>query len=258
MISSGWIGRKLIATLAAASIGAGLAVAATGTAHATVPDAWGFALVHSPSGPVAATHWAESVPSPTPTAVSGGPGLEAVRFPNLGFVKGGVVHVTAVTDQLAWCQAQKWQPLAGAEVVVVRCFRKGGIPAFVPFTVTFSASSGTLPGGLHYAYVHDSGTAVVSSFNSVGLLDTVTAAGTGVWLVRLPGPGPASRSGGLQVTAVKKAPAICNVAGWASSATQQVVKVRCYDAVGVPKASGWTLTYQRGRAITGAKPKHFG
>jgi hypothetical protein len=260
MISSRRIGRRLAAAFLAASTGLGLAVVAGGgVAQAGVPQAWGFALVENPSGPVVASHWAESVPSPVPTASPGLPGQETVIFPKIGHFKGGVVHATAVTDRLAWCQAQQWHPSGGAEIVRIRCYRKGGVPVFVPFTVTFAASSGTLPGGLAYAYVHDTGTAVASAFNSAGGPDTVTAAGPGNWVVRLHGPGPASLSGGVQVTAVDPAgPAICDVAAWAPGASQQVIRVRCYSAAGLPMTSGWDLTYQRGRAVTGAKPKFFG
>jgi hypothetical protein len=257
MISMRRMIRRLTVMLAALGVACGLVVAGAGLARAAVPNAWGFALVENPSGPVAATHWAESVPSPVPVATPG-PSGETVRFPGIGFFKGGVVHVTAVTGQFAWCQAQQWRPLGGAELVTVRCYRKGGVPVFVPFTVTFTASSGTLPGGLAYAYVYDTGTAVASSFNSTGLPDTVTALPPGVWRVRLPGAGPATASGGVQVTAVNPAaPAICDVGGQTWTTAQQVIIVRCYTASGVPHASGWTLSYQRGRAITGATPGRF-
>jgi hypothetical protein len=258
MISVRRIVRRLMAVLTTVSVVCGLVVAGAGLAEAAVPNAWGFALVESPSGPVVATHWAESVPSPVPVAIPGAPGQVTVRFRRIGFFKGGVVHATAVTPQAAWCQAQRWRPLGGAEFVTVRCYRKGGIPAFVPFTVTFTASSGTLPGGLAYAYVYDTGAGVAASFNSKGLPNTVTALSFGVWRVRLPGPGPATASGGVQVTAVNAAaPVICDAGGQTWTTTAQIVIVRCYSPGGKPFRSGWTLSYQRGRAITGAKPSHF-
>jgi hypothetical protein len=258
MVSVRRIVRGLTAVLTAVGAVCGLVVAGAGLAQAAVPNAWGFALVESPSGPVVATHWAESVPSPVPVAIPGAPGQVTVRFRGIGFFKGGVVHATAVTGQFAWCQAQRWRPLGGAELVTVRCYRKGGVPAFVPFTVSFAESSGTLPGGLAYAYLYDTGAGVATSFNSKGLPNTVTPMGPGVWRARLPGPGPATASGGVQVTAVNAAaPAICDVGGQAGTTTAQIVIVRCYSAGGKPHASGWTLSYQRGRAITGAKPSHF-
>ena len=112
------------------------------------------------------------------------------------------MHVTAIIDELAWCQAQRWDPTGGKEIVAVRCYTKGGVPTFVPFTVLLTTSSGKRPGGLRYAYVHDNGTAIVSAYNSTGLPDTVSNLATGVWRVRLHGAGPATRSGGIQVTAV--------------------------------------------------------
>jgi hypothetical protein len=256
MMRSGRIGRKLASALAVAGLSCGLAAAAA-PAQAAVPNVWGYALVLKVSGPVAPAEWRESVPSPVPTAAPGLPGQEFVTFPNIGF-KQGVVHVTAIIDELAWCQAQSWHQVAGNEVVAVRCYIRHGVPTFVPFTVMFTDSSGTAPGGLQYAYVHDSPTGIVSSFNSTGLTNTVTPGPAGVWLVRLNGAGPATQSGAVQVTAVNATkPAICDVGGLAWTATQQIIQVRCYTALGAPLKTGWNLTYQRGRAITGAKPKLF-
>ncbi len=257
MISSRRFGRRLSATLAVASMSCGLAVFAAGTAQAN-PQAWAYALVQHPSGPVAAKHWKESTPSPTPSATPGLlVGQEIVKFPKIGFFKQGVVHVTAVVDELAWCQAEGWRPLGGAELVTVRCYKKGGVPVFVPFTVMFTSSSGTLPGGLKYAYVHDAPTGVVATYNSRGMADNVSVLGVGVWRVTLHGAGPATHSGGIQVTTVSPKPAICDVAGQTWTPTRQVVIVRCWTATGKPAKSGWDLSYQRGRAITGAKPKLF-
>jgi hypothetical protein len=251
--------RKLAATLSLAAVSAGIAiVSAAVPAQAATPNAWGYALVLNPSvsGPVAAGYWKESKPSPTPTSSPGVPGQVFVSFPKIGFYKQGVVHVTAIIDELAWCQAQRWYPTGGKEVVAVRCYTRGGVPTFVPFTVAFTTSSGKVPGGLQYAYVHDNGTSIVSAYNSTGLPVTVTSLGTGIWRVRLHGAGPATRSGGLQLTAVNRTtPAICDVAGQSWTTSAQTITVRCYTAAGKPLKTGWNLTYQRGRAITGGKPK---
>jgi hypothetical protein len=259
MISARRLPRRFAATISLAIAGCGLAVvSAAGTAQAATPNAWGYALVLSPSGPVAATNWKESVGSPTPTASSGAPGQVIVKFPKIGHFKQGVVHVTAIIDELAWCQAQRWYPSGGKEIVAVRCYRKGGVPMFVPFTVLFTTSSGKLPGGLKYAYVHDSGTSVVSSYNSTGSANTVTTLSTGVWRVKLPGSGPATHTGGIQVTAVNATkPSICDVAGQTWTTSSQTATVRCYGPAGKPARTGWNLSYQRGRALTGAKPRLF-
>ncbi len=257
LLGSRLLGRRLAATLAVVTMGCGLAVAASGTAEAAT-QAWAYALVLKPSGPVAATHWRESVPSPTPTASPGLVGQEFVKFPKIGFFKQGVVHVTAVTDQLAWCEAQRWYPLGGKEIVAVRCYKKGGVPAFVPFTVMFTSSSGRLPGGLQYAYVHDAPTGVVDSYNSTSMPNAVIPLSVGVWRVTLHGAGPSTHSGSIQVTTVDpKQPAICDVGGQTWTPTKQVITVRCFTAAGKPVKTGWDLSYQRGRAITGAKPKLY-
>lgn len=259
MVSSRRLPRRLAATLSLAIAGCGLAVAsAAGTAQAATPNAWGYALVASPSGPVAASFWKESVASPTPTASPGATGQVFVKFPKIGRFKQGIVHVTAIIDELAWCQAQKWYPSGGKEIVEVRCYRKGGVPTFMPFTVLFTTSSGKLSGGLKYAYIHDSGSSVVSSYNSTGSANTVTTLGTGVWRVKLHGASPATHSGGIQVTAVNPArPAICDVGGQTWTTSSQTITVRCYGPSGKPLKTGWNLSYQRGRAITGAKPRLF-
>jgi hypothetical protein len=259
MFSSRRLPRRLAATLSLAIAGCGLVLATTaGTAQAATRDAWGYALVTSPSGPVAAANWKESVASPTPTASPGAPGQVIVMFPKIGFFKQGIVHVTAIIDELAWCQAQKWHPSGGNEIVAVRCYTKGGVPTFVPFTVLFTTRSGKLPGGLQYAYVHDSGSSVVSSYNSTGSSDTVSALATGIWRVKLHGSGPATHSGGIQLTAVNPTrPAICDVGGQTWTTSGQTIIVRCYRPSGMPLKTGWNLSYQRGRAITGAKPRLF-
>jgi hypothetical protein len=258
MIMRRRINRSVTGALTVLGLGLGLVAGVSGTAQAAVPNYWAFALVQNASGPVTAGRWAESVVSPTPTATAVATGREVVRFPGIGYSKTGVVSVTAVIDELAWCQARGWRPLAGAELVTVQCYVKGGKPQFVPFTVTFAESSGMLAGGLKYAYLYRGAVSTLASFNSKGLGNTVTPVGTGVWQARLPGPGPATPSGAIQVTAVGDKPAICDVGGRAQTTSQQVIVVRCDSKLGVPMATGWTLIYQRGRAVTGALPKFFG
>jgi hypothetical protein len=251
----------MLAGIASVVLGGGLAaVTAVAPAQAAVPDRWGFAFVDTMVGIPALSHQAGSWPPGFTVSVSpGAPGQEFVRFPRIAS-PGGVVHVTAVTDGLpVWCQAQKWFPAGVDEVAVVRCFRAGGAPVFVPFTVMFTRSTpGPFPPGRAYAYVHFSG-GIVSKFNSSGGAVTVTGAGPGAWVVRLAGVGSAGLSGNVQVTAVDPVrPARCKVAKWASSPAGQAVLVRCFDQLVAPLSTGWTLSYQRGRAITGTQLKAFG
>jgi hypothetical protein len=235
-------------------------VAVAGTAQAAIPDHWGFAFVNNPSVPgvPVLARQAGSWPSGVVHVKPGAPGQVFVRFPKIAS-SGGVVLVTAVTAQPAWCQAQKWGRSGSAEEVAVRCYLAGGAPVFVPFTVLYSQSSaGPVGPGRGYGYVHFSPPHVVAQFNSAGAVNTVAAVATGVWTVRLPGLGSAAPAGNVQVTAANAAvPAKCEVSHWHSAPGGQVIQVRCYDKVATPMKTGWTLTYQRGRAVTGKQPKRF-
>jgi hypothetical protein len=242
-------------------LAAGGLVWAGPAAQASVPDNWGFAYVNTPSGVPDLNHQAGSWPAAFVVHTTPGvPGQVFVRFPQIAS-SAGVVHVTAVIDIAAWCQAQRWHPAGPDEIVAVRCYRPGGTPVFVPFTVTFSQSSAsTLPAPLAYGYVHfQPGSGIVTSFNSSGAANTVTPGPTGVWTVTLPGLGPATLAGDVQVTAVNPTVAAkCELQHWAPAASGQSFVVRCYDATTNPLSTGWTLTYQLGRAVTGTQPAFFG
>ncbi|GAA3006773.1 hypothetical protein [Streptosporangium longisporum] len=237
----------------------GLTAMATG-ARAAVPDRWGFALVNITSGIPDPSHQAGNWPAGFNVSVSpGGVGQTYVRFPQIAS-PGGVVHVTAVSDNAHWCQAQKWAPTGPDMLVAVQCYRYGGAPVFTPFSIVFETSSGTLPAPQAFGYVHYNGAGITSQFNSAAGVNTV-AGGAGVWTVQLPGLGSSGFAGNLQVTAVNPAqPARCKVGAWAPSVNAQAVQVRCHNATNVPLNTGWTLSYQRERAITGGAlpPGRFG
>ena len=191
----------------------------------------------------------------TPGAV----GQVFVRFPQIAS-KGGVVHVTAVIARPVWCQAQKWGPSGTDEIATVRCFAPGGAPVFVPFVVMFTISTkGPFPAGRAYGYVHfEPGSGIVTQFNSVGAVNTVTPGPVGVWTVTMPGLGTPGQAGNVQVTAVNTAVAAkCEVNAWASSAARQVFQVRCFNSGSTPLKTGWNLTYQRRRAVMGNQPMLF-
>lgn len=254
--------RRLAAGLAVLFLGAGLATAVAGAAQAAVPDHWGFAYVNKPAvaGIPDLSHQAGSWPSAFKVHVTPGvTGQDFVRFPHIASRR-GVVHVTAVVAAPVWCQAQKWGPSGTDEVVAVRCFRAGGVPVFAPFSVMYTKSSkGPFPAGRAYGYVHFTpGHGIVARFNSSGSTNTVATVSTGVWVVAMPGLGSAKRSGNVQVTAVRAAgPAKCQLSKWASTPGRQLFRVRCYNGLTTPLKTGWTLSYQRRRAITGTQPKRF-
>ncbi|MEV4377770.1 hypothetical protein [Streptosporangium sp. NPDC049644] len=238
-----------------------VAMLATGVtaAQAAVPDRWGFAVVDVTSGIPNPSHQAGSWPGGFNVTVSpGGVGQTFVRFPQIATTK-GVVHVTAISQTAYWCQVQKWGPAGADLVVAVQCYRYGGAPISTPYSIVFEESTGLLPAPEALGYVYYDGTSIVNQFNSAGAGNAV-AGGGGSWTVTLPGLGSAGFAGNLQVTAVDSVqPARCKVAGWIPSGGVQTVQVRCHNATSAPLNTGWTLTYQRERAITGAAipPKNF-
>lgn len=245
-----------------ALVAAGLGSAATG-AQAAVPDRWGFALVDVPSGVPNLTYQAGSWPGGFNVTVTPGlmVGQTYVTFPQIAS-KQGVVHVTAVSDGPVWCQVQKWGPSGLDQVAVVQCYRYGGQPVFTPFSIVFAESSGIfLPiGSEAFGTVFWTGAAIGSQYNSAGAVNTVTPAGPGEWLVSLPGLGSSTAAGNVQVTAVDpNRPARCKVGRWGSTRAAQQILVLCHDAADRPYDTGWTLTYQRERAVTGAAnpPRYF-
>jgi hypothetical protein len=248
--------RLASAGLASAGLATGLVLAAPTAAHAAVPDRWGFAFVDNPSvaGIPDPNHEAGSWPPgfmvhSAPVA----PGKVKVRFPMLA-ARGGVVHVTPVIDIAVFCDAQGWGPSGTSEVVTVRCFRYNGTPVFAPFVVLFTKSTGSaFPAGRAYGYVHfNPAKGIVASFNSAGRANAVSHVANGVWVVKMPRLGTAAIAGGVQVTAADPTgPAKCTLGRWVSKPTVQIFEVRCYHPGVVPLNTGWTISYQRKRSITG-------
>ncbi|MEU6426564.1 hypothetical protein ABZ860_11735 [Microbispora sp. NPDC046973] len=236
---------------------AGLVPAATG-ARAAVPNVWGFAYVNVLAGPPPAARQGLWTPGVITSAIVGPPGLVEVTFPKMPFAD-GVVHVTAVSPNPEWCQVVKWSPIVANLSVLVQCYKYGGAPAYVPFTIVYEQSSGTLSPPEAVASLYYDGASVVSSYNSTAGVNGVAAGPVGVWTATLPGL-PTTPTGNLQVTAVDPAqPARCKVGNWTPSAAGQVVEVRCFDATSKPLKTGWTLSYTRQRAVTGGAkpPKYF-
>ncbi|MFC6086754.1 hypothetical protein [Sphaerisporangium aureirubrum] len=244
-----------------ALIAAGLA-AITTSADAAIPNRWGFAHVNVLSGIPDPAHQAGSWPAGfNVTVTSGGVGQYFVRFPQIGVPLGGVAHVTAISQANIWCQVQRLGTALPDEIVVVQCYRYGGVPVATPFSIVFEESSGVAPVSQALGYVHWNGSAIGTTFNSSGAVNTVMPTGTGIWTVTLPGIGSAGLAGGIQVTASDASlPARCKVSAWAPIAAAQRIQVRCHNATNVPLNTGWYLTYQFRRALTGgvAPPQYFG
>ncbi|MEU6409084.1 hypothetical protein [Microbispora sp. NPDC046933] len=238
------------------------ATAGAGAANAAVPDVWGFAYVDVTSGVPNLAYQAGSwAPGPTVTVSPGGSGEYFVRFPKIGIPKGGIAHVTAISESAEWCQIEKWGQASADEIVAVRCYHYGGSPVKARFSIVFASSSGALASATQaYGYVYWDGTSIASDYNSALGVNAVFPNATGDWTVWLPGLGSLVQAGNIQVTAVDSGkPARCKVGDWGWSPNGQKIRVLCHDVSDKPYDTGWTLTYQRERAITGAfaPPKLF-
>ena len=254
---------RLAAGLAVLIIGASVVAITVGPAQAAIPNAWGFAYVTSPAAPSVPLPWNQSgswAPPLKVTTMPGAVGQVFVTFPRIATF-GGVVHVTAVSPVPSWCQAQGWGVRGPNEIVAVRCYHVGGVPAFTPFTVMYATSNlGPIPPAEVYGYaVFSPGHGLTASFNSRAGANTVVIGGVGVWVLTMHNVGPATVPvGGVQVTAVNAAvPAKCELNNWVAGPAIQVFQVRCFNAGAAPLNTGWALSYQRGRAITGTVPADF-
>jgi hypothetical protein len=252
-------GSLLRAVTAAVALACLAALGAAAPAGAAAPDAVGFVLWDG-----AATVPARTFPAAT-TVLTGLPGQYRVIFPGMA-ARGGVVHVTAVNQDPYWCQADGWGPSGADQVVGISCYKAGGGLAPSAFTAMFESSSGTVVPAAQgrFGYVDATATgALVDQYNSAGAVNTVTHAGVGRWLVRLPGlttPGPID--GSLQATAVSpNVGARCKIGRWRSSpAGGQQVLVLCFDAAGAPYDTRFTMSFQYERSLFAAAfpPKLFG
>ncbi|MFG2037866.1 hypothetical protein [Dactylosporangium sp. NPDC048998] len=240
----------LLLALAAGALGA------AAPAGAALPDRFAFVLWNG-----SATVATGTVPAAT-TVVIGAPGRYRITFPGSAAAR-GVVHVTAINDSPHWCQANTWGPSGADELVYVDCYKAGGTPDYTAFTAIFESSSPPTPainGRFGYVDALPTG-ALVSQFNSAGAVNSVSPLATGQWAVKMPNlstPGPVD--GSLQATAVSSTPARCKVAKWSSAPSGQLVYVFCFDALGSPVDTRFTLTYQYQQSLYGAgwPPKYFG
>jgi hypothetical protein len=255
----------MVVALATALVAGTLVGAATPAAAAT-PDGYGFAYLDAPSQMIGVPYAPDPAHQFTTnggvvTVTRTGTGFYTVLFPGLGKPR-GIAHVTAVNGSPVWCQLLGYGMSGADEVVRVACVHFGWVLSDSRFTVLFSTSSAppAAPGAYGYVRSDPVGT-VLDSYNSAAGAVSVAHGGFGNYSVVLSGLGAPGQAGGVQVTAVNGGgPARCKVAAWGVDPAGVTVRVRCFDAAGALLDSGWTLSYQRDRAISGAvsPPKLFG
>lgn len=260
--------RRLARLLAVVPALAVVAVAAgpAGPAVAAAPDAYGFAYLDAPSQPIGLPYGPDPahqfVTGGTTVITRNGTGWYTVLFTGIGKPT-GVAHVTAVGGAPVWCQLIDYLMVGADEQLTVACVRVGWALQDSRFTVMFSSSSAppAAPPG-QYGYLRsDSAGTVLAAYNSAGGPNSVSAGPPGEYKFFLSGLGAPGITGGLQVTAVNNlAPARCKLVTWTVSPNGSFGLVRCFSAAGALTPSGWTLSYQNQRAITGAvfPPRFFG
>jgi hypothetical protein len=251
--------RSLFARLALAVAGLAAVVGVTAApADAAVPDRKGWVLWNQAA---AATVGYGTWPATTTVTPLAPAGRYQVKFPGQA-AAGGVVHVTAINSAPHWCQVEAWGISGADEIVILRCYKLGGVLDPTSFSAFFTSASG-LPAPGPYGYVYSTAAgAVINQYNSSGAANSVIPGPVGQWLVKFPNiltGGPLD--GGVQATAVNSATgAKCKVAGWSSLTTGQEVKVYCFDSFGMPFNTAFTVTYQHKVSLYGATipPKYHG
>ncbi|MFV2109131.1 hypothetical protein [Micromonospora sp. LOL_015] len=145
-----------------------------------------------------------------------GVGRYQVRFP-LAASLNGVAHVTTVDNAPRWWQVVSNVAAGPDHMVIVQCYRPGGVPDNARFVVDYTSASGMLPPGSDaFGYVRANPVgAMRSSYNSIGAGNAVTQLGTGFYEVKLNGLGTALLDGNLQATAEHPFnPRRCKIAQW--------------------------------------------
>ncbi|NUR69669.1 MAG: hypothetical protein HOU81_02515 [Hamadaea sp.] len=241
----------LLATLA-------LVTVSTAPSQAAVPDRKGWVLYNAPGASTVAFGTWPAATTVTPLAPAG---RYQVRFPGQA-APGGVVHVTAINASPHWCQVEAWGISVADEIVILRCYKLGGILDPTSFSAFFTSSSGLGAFGPYgYAYSSAAG-AVLNQYNSSGAANTVTPGPVGQYLVKFSGlvtGGPLD--GSLQATAVNSGTgARCKIAKWSSTAAGQDVLVYCFNSAGAFMNTAFTVTYQYKVSLYGSSypPKYFG
>jgi hypothetical protein len=178
-------------------------------------------------------------------------------------VAGGVAHATAYGSGTRQCKVKSWGPVASGSPdlrVLVKCFDVTGALADSMFMASFTAQSGTNTQPMAYLLADRPTVASYTanqtySYNSKGVLNTITRTGVGAYTARL---GWVGGSGGhVQVTAFGDSSVRCKVARWAPVSVgfgivHEDVSVRCFSSSGAPADSVFTLTYANNIGLNGS------
>lgn len=215
--------------------------------------AYGYVHFQPAAGIVASFSSVGAVNTVTPVSA----GLWTVRMPGLGSsVRAGNVQVTAVNPSLpAKCEIAAWSNTASGQRFAVACFNGGSTPLKTGWTLSYQRGRSIFGGQPKlFAYTVNNNPSIAGpyapapapvNFNSLGGINTIQRAGTGLSLVRFPRVGALPNT--VLVSPFKIGPGFCNLLTlWATlpaSAGVTVRDVACYNSAGAHATSVSLITY---------------
>lgn len=167
------------------------------------------------------------------TATRSGVGQYTMTFDGIAGPSGGHYQVSAYGGGSEFCIVVGWGP----KTVSISCFDAAGTPVDVQYTVLYVETTSTVD-GLGYAWADDSGSDSYSpnaffAYNSEGGGITATRTSAGVYSMTFSDLGGASIGGHVHVSAFFTATVFCTTVGWDPEAPDFVIRIRCYDDMGV-------------------------
>lgn len=213
---------------------------AGGGAHAYVRGnlTGGFSSAYNSTGMANSVSWGGA-----------GSGLYKVWLPGVGTgLFDGNIQVTAEHPNSARrCKVDSWNPVAGGEDIVVRCYDQTGAPADSWFNLTYHRQRsvfGAVSPPQFFAYVWTPGyPGGPSNFNSTASVNNLAVAGIGLYYLEFHNVG--WKEGHVQVTAFKNGASYCNLQNvWNISSGVVIVRnVICFNAAGAQAPNDFFITY---------------
>lgn len=178
-----------------------------------------------------------------------GSGTYKVWLPGTGTgLFDGNIQVTAQhPNSPRRCKVDSWNPIAGGQDIVVRCYNEASAPADSYFNLTYHRERsvyGAFNPPKNFAYLWTPAfPGGPSNYNSVGSVNTLTPSGPGQSYIEFHKVG--YKETHIQVTAFKGGANYCNLQEvWHLSGAVVVVRnVICFNAVGAQANTDFFITY---------------
>jgi hypothetical protein len=261
--------RNTLAALALAGAAIVVPIATAGPAHAAL-NVEGYVWANQPATAdyYPATGYEYNSAGGAIRVQRSGAGNYLVTFERMG-VSGGIAHVNAYGwSNSNYCVVAGWGRVGSDEVVRVRCFAAGGVPADSRFVANFTRRDTTGALFLSYLFSHVPNPpapyvpAAAYRFDTHGGAPQVERVAVGrylVWDDTYDAASPDSNFSQIRATAYGSTPKHCWVADEGTEgALPLAFLVLCTDAAGAPVDSQFTYTYVRGGNVLGGTPATYG